>query len=507
MAERRAGNLAAELTSFVGRADEVMAGVRLLEEGRLLTVTGPAGVGKSRLALRVAEALRRRSPDGLWHVDLGSVRPAVAGDGPGRRTGTARQVQPGDDPVRQAGDDPVRQAEKDAAAVPSDAVVPPDGGGDPVRQAATNPGDGVAAELVAVVAAALGVGGELRSADGLARALRGHRAVIVLDTCEHVRPEAARLVEALLLGAPRLRVLTTSRRPLGTDRERVLRLPPLPLPGSRSPDPASPSVALFAARAVAFDPEFSLTPKVLATVAEICRRLDGLPLAIELAAARTRSLATGELLERLDDMFTLPAGAGAAAQPRHHDLRAAVAWSHDLCGADQRFLWTCLSTVGGDFDLETAERVVADEAGRAPEGLAAGWVGETLAELAEGSIVLADGPRYRMLETYRRFGLDLRGGTPVARRAEPRVDERAPAPAAAGGVRIGRPVTDVLTPRELQIAELIAEGLSNPRIAAHLLIAKRTVDAHVRNILAKGGLVSRTQVATWFAERHHWADI
>ncbi|WP_199565083.1 LuxR C-terminal-related transcriptional regulator [Spongiactinospora rosea] len=459
MAERRPGNLPAEMTSFVGRSGELAAGGRMLMGGRLLTVTGPAGVGKSRLALRVADSVRRRFPDGLWHVELSQVAPAhlrpIGGPGP-----------------------------------------------------------------AAAVAAALGrLGEHAEDGDGLAAALGDRRALLVLDTCEHLAAEIGPLVEAVLQGSPRVRVLATGRGPLGLPGERVLRLDPLPLTDPADPDPGCPSVALFAERAVAVDPDFSLDSCSLSDVAQVCRCLDGLPLAIELAAARTRSLSIPELLERLDDMTTMPGWGAHTAAPRHRDLRAAIAWSHELCRPDQRLLWEALAVIEGEFGVEAARRAVTREGVLVTR--------QSLDELVDRSILLRSGDpgrpgRYRMLETYRRFWLDPNFGRPgrallghrfgagrwsrlpqAAAATAPAAAPQAPAPAP---VRIGRPVTSTLTPRELEVAELIAEGLSNPQIAVRLLIAKRTVDAHVRNILAKGGLASRTQVAAWFAERTQWAD-
>ncbi|GLW12130.1 hypothetical protein Misp01_72580 [Microtetraspora sp. NBRC 13810] len=623
MTDRRSGNLAAEMTSFVGRADEVTRGVGLLGEGRLLTVTGPAGSGKSRVALRVAEGLKRRCPEGLWHVELSGLRPAprpprdgapgdapdaldaldapdaLGGAGDARAgaggTGGPRSTTPDDGPHVTSldgghhvtsldgghhvtsldgghdvtasggghhvapldgghdvtasggghGSTPPYGGQGFAAVGGGQGFAAPDGGqgwaaadggqgfaavGGGEGSAAAGGGEGFEAgggrkgeraggvvgvdEVARVVAGALGLGGEACSADGLARALSGHRALIVLDTCDHLVKEVAALAAALLEGAPRLRLLATGRRPLGVAREEVLRLAPLPLTDAARPDPGSPSMALFADRAVAVDPEFRLTPASASEVAQICRHLDGLPLAIEFAAERMRSLSTGELLHRLresrpGERFDLLAGAGEAVLPRHRDLRSAVAWSHELCDDGQRAMWRALSGVRGAFDLETAREVFA--AGDPGAGTRPGVPDALLADLVARSVVVGEpapgGCRYRLLEPYRWFGLELRGDAgDEADRWMP-VESPSPGRAAGGGARIGLPVTDALSARELQIAELIAEGLSNPQIAAHLQIAKRTVDAHVRNILAKGGLASRTQVAAWFAERDQWVDV
>lgn len=409
---RRPGNLPVDLSSFVGRAEELAEGLQHLAGARLLTLTGPAGVGKTRTALRLADTLRRGFTGGVWRVEL---------------SGTA-------DPA-------------------------------------------------ATVAETLEAGGAL-SPPEIASALGDRRLLVVLDTCEHLLGEVTALVEALLGRASRIVVVATSRQPLGLPGERVLGLAPLPLPSA---------VRLFEDRAVAADPGFALTPAVSPVVAEICARLDGLPLAIELAAARMRSLSARDLLERLRHRLTLLTGVSRSALPRHRDLRASVQWSHRLCDDEQRRLWALLSALPGPFDLAAAERACG-------AGLGPGRVAPVLAGLVERSVVLRDAEgRHRMLEAYREVGLEPSGG-----RWRPAVQE--PLRGAGRSLRahqpgrVARAVTGTLSARELQVAELITEGLSNPMIAARLDIAKRTVDAHVRNILAKGGLASRTQVAAWVAE-------
>ncbi|GHH62502.1 hypothetical protein GCM10017673_01660 [Streptosporangium violaceochromogenes] len=409
---RRPGNLPVDLSSFVGRAEELAKGLARLAKGGLMTVTGPAGVGKSRTALRLAARLGRRFGDGVWRAEL---------------SGTA-------DPA-------------------------------------------------AALAEALGLGGPA-SAPEIAAALRARRLLVVLDTCEHLLGEVSELAGALLRGAPGVAVMVTGRRRLGLPGERVLELRPLPL---------TAAVRLFEDRAMAADPGFALTPAAGPVVAEICARLDGLPLAIELAAARARSLSARDLLEGLRDRLSLLTGVSRAALPRHRDLRAAVEWSRALCDDEQRRLWTLLSALPGPFDLEDARRACG-------AGFAAERVAPVLTELAEGSIVLREPEgRHRMLEAYREVGLEPSGerwrpAVPQPLRGEGRI----PRPRQAG--RMARPVGGALSVRELQVAELITEGLSNPEIAVRLDIAKRTVDAHVRNILTKGGLASRTQVAAWVAE-------
>ncbi|MFG1752657.1 LuxR C-terminal-related transcriptional regulator [Streptosporangium sandarakinum] len=452
-----------DLSSFVGRAGELADGARLLAGARLLTVTGPAGVGKTRTALRLAGGLRRLFPGGVWRIELsGTDDPAAA------VAATLGRHAPF--PARDA------VAEDAAPGGPAPAAPRP----------------------------------------------RDRRMLVVLDTCEHVLGEAARLAGALVADVPGVTVVATSRRPLGLPGERVLRLSPLP--------PAD-AVRLFEDRAVAADPGFALTAAAAPAVAEICDRLDGLPLAVELAAARMRSMSAGDLLEELRHRFTLLGGVSRSVLPRHRDLRAAVQWSHRLCDAEQRTMWPLLAALPGPFGLAGAERACA-------AALGADRVAPVLAGLVESSVVLREpGDRYRMPEPYRRFGPEHPGHSehpgrpeypghlehpghpkrlerpepaehserPAGHRVRPSAPRQPrgvwrPACGALQPARTRQAVAGTLSARELQVAELITEGLSNPQIAMRLGIAKRTVDAHVRNILAKGGLASRTQVAAWVAE-------
>ncbi|HZB33708.1 MAG TPA: LuxR C-terminal-related transcriptional regulator [Streptosporangiaceae bacterium] len=365
--DRRRGNLPAEMTKFIGRKRELGQAKLLLENSRLVTVTGMGGIGKTRLALRVATRQRRSFPDGTWLVELSGLH-------------------------------------------------------DP--------------ELVAQsVAETLGLSDQSARdrVDLLADHLADKKLLLILDTCEHLIDACAMLVEALLRAAPLLRVLATSQRPLGVAGEHAMQLAPLPVP-----DPGDPrSVAgqhdvltLFADRATAVRPDFTLDALNRPAVARLCHRLDGIPLAIELAAVRLRVVSLEQIVERLDDRFRL-LGTARTALSRHQTLRAAVEWSHELCTERQRLLWARLSVFAGGFDLEAAEAVCGDaepqdgachEDGGAPAdaaGAAAGAdqgglprsaVFETLAGLVERSIVLRtdhpDGARYRMLDTIRDFGAD-----------------------------------------------------------------------------------------------------
>ncbi|MCX4809694.1 regulator [Streptomyces sp. NBC_01239] len=330
------GNLPLEPDRFVGRSAELTGLTRALDASRLVTVTGPGGVGKSRLAAHAAT--RSAPPDGVWRVELAPVR-------------------------------------------------------DP--------------ELVdfAVVEA-------LRLTDHTARlpreALLGHLAerqlLLVLDGFEHLVEVCAELVAELLGRVPGLRVLAVGRRPLELAGERIVAVAPL------GEDEA---LELFADRAAQQGVILGDEPGVR----ELCRRLDGIPLAVELAAGRLRALTPGELLARFDDRFRLLAGGRRDALPRHQALRTAIGWSHELCTPEERLLWARLSVFAGRFDLEAAEYVCGGD------GLASDGVLDVLSELLAQSVVVRDetptGVRYRMLDTIRAYGadwLEATGDAPRLRR-------------------------------------------------------------------------------------------
>ncbi|WP_188190107.1 ATP-binding protein [Nonomuraea sp. SYSU D8015] len=240
--------------------------------------------------------------------------------------------------------------------------------------------------------------------DVLAEHLSGREVLLVLDTCEHLVDACAHTVETLLAAVPGLRVLATSRRPLEAAGELVYVVDPLPVPTEDARDVAGlDAVALLAARAADNVPGFTVAEHNQAAVARLCRRLEGIPLAIELAAARLRDLPVEALADRLDDRFaTLETGAGAAAPPWHRALRTAVGWSHELCEPAERLLWARISVFAGDFDAEAVRQVCADE--RLPEA----DVGLLLDSLADESILTwlptGAGERYRMLDTLREYG-------------------------------------------------------------------------------------------------------
>jgi predicted ATPase/class 3 adenylate cyclase len=349
------GNLPGQLTTFVGREDEIAEALRLLGQTRLLTLTGAGGTGKSRLALQVADRARPGYPDGAFFVDLSAVT--------------------------------------DPALVP------------------------------AVVARALRVpevpGRPLP--DALADHLRNRRLLLVVDNFEQV-VEAGPVLERLLGAAAGLRVLVTSRVALSVRGEQELVVPPLALPDpERPPDleslGRSEAVRLFVERARAVRPEFRLTAENAPAVAEITARLDGLPLAIELAATRVKLLTPAELLPRLRDRLNLLTGGARTLPDRQRTLRGAVAWSHDLLSPPERRLFDRLSVFTGGWTLASAE-AVGDPATLGLDLL------DAMTSLVDQSLVIRAGPatgqgRFSMLETIREFGrehLEATGELAAARR-------------------------------------------------------------------------------------------
>ena len=340
-AARAEGNLPVPVARFVGRRDDLVAVRRALQESRLVTLTGVGGVGKTRLALEAARLVQRAFPGGVWMVDLSAV------EDPGRVTH--------------------------------------------------------------VVASTLGVVGRSTRPplDSLAERLRDSQALIVLDNCEHLVNACAHLLAALLSRTTTVRILATSRRTLGIDGERLYPVPPLGVPdepGTASAEAVGryDAVQLLLDRARARQPGFALTEANRVAVARLCARLDGLPLAIELAATRLRTLSLDQLLDRLEGRFALLTGGNRAAGARQQTLRAMIDWSHSLCSEQERLLWARLSVFTGGFDLESAERVCAGP------GLEREAVLDVLDRLVAQSIVLSDagpyGVRFRLLETIRQYG-------------------------------------------------------------------------------------------------------
>lgn len=342
----RPGNLRAPLTTFVGRDAELRRLTGQLRDGRLVTLVGPGGAGKTRLATTLAGTLADAHPGGAWLVELAAV------------------TDPDDVPqvvVRALG----------------------------LREAGLLEGPGPRDLL-----------------DQLVEAFSVAPALLVLDNCEHLVDAAARLVDELLGRCPELRIVATSREPLGIVGEALCPVPPLALPAPAATVAEaveSPAVQLFVNRAVAVRPGFVVTDANVAAVCEVCRRLDGLPLAIELAAARTRTLPVEELAARLSDRFRLLTGGSRTAMPRHRTLRAVVAWSWDLLEPDERRLAQRLAVFPGAVTPESAARLCELPPAIAPAAL------DLLAALVDKSLLQRlDGPRprYRMLETIREYGLE-----------------------------------------------------------------------------------------------------
>ena len=330
----------AETTSFVGRRHELAEARKKLATARLISLTGPGGVGKTRLAIRIATDLGRGFPGGAWLAELAELQ--------------------------------------DPALVSSTVL------------AALDLRDQAAADPLAQ----------------LCSYLKDKELLLVLDNCEHLLEAAAQLVSEVIQAAPGVRVIATSREPLSVAGEHVLPVPPLELP---SPDAAGPlarlrqneAVMLFVERAAAASGHFDLTAANQATVAGLCRRLDGLPLAIELAAVRTRALGPEQILDRLSDRFGLLTGGSRAALPRHQTLRTTIEWSYDLLTLAERTLLTRLCVFAGRFTLDDVEHVCCYDDVPAARAL------DLLSSLIDKSLVIKEDTGgaacYRLHETMREY--------------------------------------------------------------------------------------------------------
>ncbi|MEV0615510.1 LuxR C-terminal-related transcriptional regulator [Nonomuraea sp. NPDC050404] len=333
MTPRAPHNLPVEPNRFIGRARDVVELGALVREERLVTLSGVGGIGKTRLALRVAEQALPWFADGVWLVELARV--------------------------------------------------------------------GSPALVVSEIAGVLGVRDEIpgRLLDGLLVRLRDAGALIVLDNCEHLVESCAELVSELIAECPELRFLLTSREPLRIQGELIWRVPPLELPDDHHPD--AESVLLFVERALAAGARG--VSESMDDVVRLCRALDGLPLALELAAARTSLLSPGRIADRLGDRFTLLTTGHRTAPDRQSTLLATVEWSHDLLKPKERVLLRRLAVFAGLFDLTLAERVCADGG-----ILRRGEVLDLLGGLVDKSLVLHQGAsgRYHLLETIRQYAAD-----------------------------------------------------------------------------------------------------
>jgi predicted ATPase/DNA-binding SARP family transcriptional activator len=397
----RRGNLPAAVTSFLGRDGDVDDVGALLRAHRLVTLTGPGGAGKTRLAVEAARAaLGNGRPSG--RALPGTAHPGTALPG----TGPPGTGLPGTD---------------------FSGTAFPGGGWLAELAPVTDP-----AEVAGTVLSAFGLREQALlvtrplharpvdedALDRLVSALAGRRALLVLDNCEHVIAAAAVLADRVLAHCPGIRVLATSREPLNITGEALWPVGPLA---------ESPAEQLFTERAAAVSPGFRLTPGNSPAVSRICRALDGMPLAIELAAARTRSMTPAQVADRLDQRFRLLTGGSRTALPRHQTLRAVVDWSWDLLDDAERAVLRRLSAFTGGATLEAAEQVCTGFSNTGFTGtdlmVDRDDVLDLLAALADKSLVVAaqteDGPRYRMLETIREYGRDRlaeAGETEQARR-------------------------------------------------------------------------------------------
>ncbi|MEU5881488.1 LuxR C-terminal-related transcriptional regulator [Spirillospora sp. NPDC047279] len=326
-----------EPTGFIGRAAELTAVEKGLAAARVVTLTGPGGIGKTRIALRAAHRAGRDFPDGVSVVELSGLR--------------------------------------DAEFLPNE------------------------------VAAAVGMpeADARESMDQLLDYFADKRALLVLDTCEHLVGAVAAFADMLVGNCAHLVLLLTSRQPVALPGEHVLAVPPMPEPDSASTEETNDTVALFVARARAARPEFALDDDNRSEVVMLCRRLDGMPLAIELAAARLRTMTLDQILRRLDNRLQVLAGSRAVLA-RHQTLRATIEWSHDLCSPAEKELWARLSVFAGGFSMAAVEEVCA---GNELDGFD---VIDLLLGLVDKSVVQridnVEEDRYRMLDTLREFGAE-----------------------------------------------------------------------------------------------------
>lgn len=335
-------NLPVQLTDFIGRGDELEEVSHLVSESRLLTLTGVGGTGKTRLALQVGAEIVEDFPDGVWVVDLIPVTDGEMVDN--------------------------------------------------------------------AVAAALGVRDQPGRSllETIGDALRTRKTLIILDNCEHLLSNAADVVSEILRTDPQVRVLATSREPLGVPGEVTVAIPPLNVPpqSAKTADALAPydSAVLFENRAALARPGFRITDENSEAVAQICRSLDAVPLAIELAAARVRVLSPLEIADHLDDRFRLLTGGGTTAVPRQQTLEATVAWSYVHLLDAERLLFCRLAVFAGSFTLEAAEAVTESE------GIQRWDVLDLVTGLVEKSMLVVDSDdspksRYRLLETLRQYGM------------------------------------------------------------------------------------------------------
>jgi predicted ATPase len=333
-------NLPTQTSTFIGRKRELASAVERLQTTRLLTLTGPGGSGKTRLALHLAADLLERFPDGVWLIELAPVS----------------------DPA------------------------------------------GIGPTLAA--AAHIGERPGRSTLDTITDWLRSRRVLLVLDNCEHLVAACADVADSILRSCPDVTIIATSREGLNVAGEALMPVPSLRLPTGEKLPPLDElreyeAISLFVERCAAFQPEFALTEENAADVVRICRRLDGVPLALELAAARVRVLSVAQVAKRLDDRFRLLTGGGRNAVARQQTLRGLIDWSYDLLSEPERLLLRRLSIFVGGSTLEAAEAVCGGD------GIESEAILELLAHLVDKSLVVMQesggAARYAMLETIREY--------------------------------------------------------------------------------------------------------
>ncbi|MFF0499832.1 tetratricopeptide repeat protein [Nocardia aobensis] len=444
--DRGNGHLPAEVTNFVGREVELGDIKRSLTLARLVTLIGPGGVGKTRLALRTAMTARRAFPDGVWFVDLSTLH-----DEELLTSTIARALKLQNRPSGWA------------PAVLSDQ-------------------------------------------------LHDRSLLLVLDNCEHLVDACAAVVHILLESCPLLRVLATSRQPLGVPGEHLHTIRPLPFPetrGARGPSgreavrtglsPAEleqfDAVTLFVERSRALDPRFRLVAENAEAVAALCDRLDGLPLAIELAAARIRHFSPQQILARLDETYGLLQTTSTATAVRQRSLRSLIMWSFDLCTPQEQTLWARLSVFAGSFTAEAAEATCSDDQ-LPPESVTAALIG-----LVDKSIMATEpsGPevRYRMLTTIRAFGMEhLRGaGAEIAFRRRHRDYFRALASAS---------YANWFGPN--QLTRQVSDPTERDDLCAALDFALSENDGGEATAMIAAALVAASSNAGLLGDAQHWID-
>ncbi|MBD2762241.1 LuxR family transcriptional regulator [Kocuria sp. cx-455] len=411
----------AAVTTFVGRRKELSEARATLTRSRLTTLAGPGGVGKTRLGIEVTQRFRRQFNDGTWMVDLGSLNCGA----------------------------PISPAVASTLAIPDQS-------------------HRTALERVVTY-------------------LRDKELLLFLDNCEHVLPAAVELVDRVLATAPGVKVLTTSREPLNIAGETVLPVPPLTLPSTA--DELSDrnleqfeSVAFLVDRARNVIGDFAITPQNRHAVIELCTRLDGMPLALEFAAARLQSMSVTQLLERLDQRFRLLSRGSRTAQPRHRTLQALIDWSYELCSPEEQVLWQRLTVFPGSFDLDAAEEVCGFG------DLSPDLILDLLDRLVAKSILLTERTgetvRYRQLMTVREYGAE----------------------------RLGEGAAGELHHRHrdcfLRRAETMVAQWCSPRQSEFILRARterhNSMAALEWSVSTPGELISATRLAV--ALRHHWVS-